>query len=374
MERSASVLKIFNQHSVEQDEVSPSITLRRVRLLSNGAPDTCDLVYTENLWAAINNTLAGCAEFSAWQQAQQWIVVTDEANRGDATTLLEGCECLADSAASVEMVDCSGFSSALQTLQPNTPTVVVLALSTASIEDVALQADTWHKANDFSESNRSALHLLWLPHERATQTQPVNVALEALSWASVTVVCDLAKLSNEKKLLNESLVTMLRAAVFIDAQFLHWIEGNLSALANGDEELHRKAIMRTANALFMVKRRRSEEPAIPMAFSDTVALRYSHAVSAKTPVWQVRARQLLLDIRYAIATEALAPSAAERMLRVMTSLQLITAAEDTSLIVSDEPLSAFVDRPFLLLEDFGSAHVTREFAAEAWHEAIKSSH
>ena len=246
-------------------------------------------------------------------------------------------------------------------------------MSADSVESCATQAKAWHQARDTAESEHSLVHLLWLPHDRAAQTEPVNSSLEALAWASVTIACDLAKLSLEEARVNESLVTMLRTAIFIDAQFLYWIEGNLSALAEVDEDSHARAIMRTANALFTVKRRRSEEPDIPMALTDTVALRYSRAASPQTPGWQVKAWQLLMDVRYAIAAGAMDPSAGERIERVMTSLDLMAAAEQNNSVIIDEPKSAFMDRPCLILKDYGNAHETRQIVAEAWRTATQTT-
>ena len=369
MERHSSVLKIFNESSVEQDEISPSISIRRIRQLIDGSPRPCDLVYTENAWAAINNTLAGCAAFNEWQQAEQWILVTDEAYRGDAAVLLKGCESLASADASVVMIKPSHLSDTLRSSHSNTSSVVVLAVSADSVQNCVTQASASLKPNDYTDRDGAQTHLLWFPHDRAAQTQPINTALEALDWGTVTIICDLAKLSLKAESINESLVTMLRAAVFIDAQFLHWIEGNLSALADCDEELHRKAIMRAANALFTIKRRRSEEPAIPMAFTDTPANLFTRSASEQTPTWQVKAQQLLVDVRYAIAAGALSPTAAERILRVMTSLQLLNTEEDAAILVSDKSLPNFAPKPFLLLKDFGSAHFTREFDQSAWDSA-----
>ena len=370
MERKSSALNMFNESVVEHDEVSPSITLNRSRRLRNGPSDSFELVYTEEVWAAINNTLAGCAEFNAWQQAQQWILVTDHAYQGDAAALLKGCEALAKADASVLMIDSARLPNTLLNLKQDTRAVLVLAVSASSVEECASQADNWHVANGFSGANASQVHLLWLPHDRTAQSEPVSHSLEELAWASLTIVCDLAKLSSDKDLINESIVTMLRAAVYIDAQFLHWIEGNLTALADGDDQLHRKAIMRAANAIFAVKRRRSEEPSLPMAFTDTAALRCTHVKNGMAPNWQVKACQLLLDIRYSIAANELDTSAADRILRVMDSLNLISAAQDVNAVVTSEPMDAFVDKPFLILKDFGNAQITREFITTAWLEAI----
>jgi len=368
MNKNASVVKIFAEQTGHNDEISPSVNIRRVRQLGDRSSDTCDLVYTEGVWAAINNTLAGCSKFGDWQQAERWILVTDDVCPEEATTMLGGCENLANAAATVMMVDSRGFSDALQALNPNTHAVVALAVSSDSLKKCAVQANKFFESS--TESNTSQLHLLWFPNDRAAQTVPVDFYLESLAWTSLTIVCDLAKLSKKKEHTHDSLIMMLRVAVFIDAQFLHWIEGNLSALADHDEELHRKAIMRSAHTLFTKKQRRSEEPVLPTAFTDTVALRYTRAASEQTPNWQVKARQLLLDIRYAIAAGALTPSAEERIHRVMASLNLLAAAKDASTLISEEPVSTFVDESFLLLTDFGSARSTKEFVTKAWQEAI----
>ena len=138
------------------------------------------------------------------------------------------------------------------------------------------------------------------------RTLPAHLELEALPWRSYTVLCDLANLPTTDDAVKESMLTMLRAAIFIDAQFMYWLEGNLSAMAEIDEELHQKAIMRAATSIFTVKRRRSDEPAVPMAFTDTPALRYSKPNNEETPAWQVQARQLYLDVMYAQAAGNLA--------------------------------------------------------------------
>ena len=159
MKRQSALLKTFTQRSVEKNEVSPSISLQRTRRLHDGAPSTCNLVYTENAWSAANNTLAGCAESSTWQKAEQWIVVIDETYRGNATAILTGCESLANSTASMTMVEPAQFSTALQELPSGTPCMVVLAISSASVEHCASQAKVWFNTETGSKTE-TALSLI----------------------------------------------------------------------------------------------------------------------------------------------------------------------------------------------------------------------
>jgi len=219
------------------------------------------------------------------------------------------------------------------------------------------------------------VHLLWLPHDRASQTFPARSDLETLPWASMTVVCDLSKLHiTEPDSVKESMMTMLRAAVFIDPQFGHWLEGNLSALSDVDIELHKKAVMKTANTLFTVKRRRSDEPDIPMAFTGTAALRHTSPASELIPAWKVQARQLMLDIRYAVASDAIEMSSVQRIERIMTSLGLIEAANDADLLDVQDPEADIDSEPFLIINDLGTATFTRHFGSAAWRRASNPNH
>jgi len=74
----------YHQNSVEQDEISPSITIRRSRRMRTGQTAGASLVYTEQLWAPTNNTLVGCTEYAAWQTSAQWLIITDAAHQGEA--------------------------------------------------------------------------------------------------------------------------------------------------------------------------------------------------------------------------------------------------------------------------------------------------
>jgi len=258
----------FDDEAIADDAISPSVTIQRNRRLRTGMTAYTDLVYTEHLWAAANNTLAGCKEASAWRDAKHWLLVTDTGHRGEATAMLTGCESLAGPDASLAMIDAKRIPETLLETPATDATVVVLALEQINLLEAVKQLDVWMQTAETNDTQTVDVHLIWLPDARAEHTLAANDRLESLPSASLTTVCDLEKLSHTNADgFKESLSIMLRAALFIDAQFLHWIEGNLSALSEPDIERHKKAIMRAAHSIFTVKRNRSDEPELPMAFS-----------------------------------------------------------------------------------------------------------
>ncbi len=363
--------RIFHANSVDQDEISPSYSIRRTRRTRRGSVAACELIYTENLWAASNNTLVGSKALSKWQSAKHWVIVTDDAHRGSATHMLGGCEAIAQADSDMVMVKPNLLSKTLLNLSPEESIVVLLAVENFVIPECVRQFDTWFTTCESNDKETSQVNLLWLPHDRAMQTLPADTELDSLPWASMTTVCDLSKLTNNPAQIKSSLVTMLRSAVFIDAQFAHWLEGNLSAMSEINEELHRQAIMRTANAMFTMKRRRSDEPNIPMSFTHTAALLYTTRVDNNTPQWQIQARQLMLDVQYAVETNGFSFSAAERIQRIMTSLQLIDAAKDASIVNAEvsDPTQGF--EAFLVLDDIGNAIISQELDVVAWKKVTR---
>lgn len=371
MNQSAQSYEMFHRGSVDADEISPSITIRRTRSVNGSGNVACDLVYTEQLWSPINNTLVGCTEFEEWQQAEQWIIVTDESYNGLSSAMLQGCDALSAEHANVVLVDSKQLTQLLSSMNASTPTVLILATDKKAIDFCTKQFDAWMQSSAINQDTYPEMHMLWLPTSRAEQSLPVHIALEALPWRSFTILCDLAHLPTTDEAVKESMLTMLRAAIYVDAQFMFWLEGNLSAMAEPDESLHQKAIMRAARSIFAVKRRRSDEPAIPMAFTDTPALRYSQPNNEETPKWQVQARQLYLDILYAQATDNLADADADRIKRVLDTLGLLNSAEDKLLVTSimqERPASA---EPFVLLSELGKAIYTSELTHKAWETANK---
>lgn len=368
MQQSAQSQEMFHDGSVEADEISPSITIRRTRRVRSGANSIFDLIYTENLWSPINNTLAGCTEFDAWQSAKQWVIVTDESYNGLASAMLEGCEALSGSNTNVLLVTPRRLAETLQSMNANTPTVIVLAVGAGVIDSCTTQFDEWLQTCTGEEATSSKIHMLWLPTSRTGQTLPAHDSLEALPWCSYTILCDMANLPTGDTL-KESILIMLRAAIFIDAQFMYWLEGNLSAMSEADEDLHLNAIMRSASTIFTVKRRRSDEPALPLAFTDTAALRHTTAADEQTTPWHVQARQLMLDVLYAQASEKLADTEVDRVKRVMESLDVLDAALDSS-VVHQIPLDAAgANDPFVLLRELGTAEYASEFLPKAWEKA-----
>ncbi len=369
MQRPAQSQEMFHEGSVDADEISPSITIRRNRKVRSGGNFACDLVYTTELWAPINNSLVGCTEFEAWQSAKQWIIISDDSYNGLTSSMLQGCEALTTDSTDVLLVKPNRLVETLLPMDSSEHTVVVLAVDRASIEMCTKQLDVWMQTSATNESVMSNIHLLWLPTSCAEQTMPANVALEALPWCSYTVLCDMANLPLSEHAIKESQLVMLRAAVFIDAQFVYWLEGNLSAMAEADEQLLLKAIMRAAHTIFTVKRRRSDEPSIPMAFTDTAALHHTQAVSDEFPHWQVQARQLYLDVMYAQATDKLASSEVDRIKRIMEALDLLNAASDPSVVQTIDCEAGAITEPFVLLNELGTAVYSSEFSACAWKKA-----
>lgn len=368
MSNSAQPIHRFHEASVQEEEISPSVRIQRRWRTRHRGTRAGELVYTENLWAAINNTLAGCIEFRAWQNATQWVLVTD-GQRGEGAAMLGGCEAIAAPNADVHMVDTNSVADTLADLATAKPTVFVLAIESNSIATFAETVDEWLQQTLTTNPDTVPMHLLWLPSDRAAQSFPIHTQLESLCWESLTVACDLSTFSTDENELKASLATMLRAAVFIDPQFAHWLEGNLSAMAELDEEVHRRAIMRTANTLFTMKRRRGEEPDVPMPFTDTAALRYSVAADPTAPAWKIQTRQLMLDIAYASHTKALSDSAVERVKRMMNALNLLEAAADTTLVNCDDPDPNAFHHTVLVLTDIGNAQFSQDFDLAAWHQA-----
>jgi len=369
MQRHAQSQEMFHESSVEADEISPSITIRRARRVESGRRVACDLVYTEQLWAPINNTLAGCSEFEAWQAVKQWIIVTDEGYNGLASAMLQGCEAISSNDANVLLVTPKRLIETLQSMSASIPTVVVLAVDKSAIDFCTEQFDAWMQTSVGTQSTTSEVHLLWLPTSRSEQTIPAHIELEALPWSSYSILCDLANLPSTDDAIKESILIMLRAAVFIDAQFMYWMEGNLSAMAETDEDLHHTAIMRAAKTIFTVKRHRSDEPAIPMSFSSTAALRNTSPANEETPRWEVLARQLYLDVLYAQASDSLADSEVVRIERVMDSLGILSAAQNKLSVMSNVEDNPEYAEPFVVLKELGTSVYANEFVYEAWEKA-----
>jgi len=369
MQRHAQSQEMFHKGSVETDEISPSITIRRTRRVQGGKHAVCDLVFTEQLWAPINNTLAGCSENEAWQSAKQWIIVTDESYNGLASSMLQGCEVMSSEGSDVLLVTPKRLTETLLSMSASSPTVIVLAVDRDAIDFCTKQFDVWMQTCSSPQSKTSELHMLWLPTSRAEQTLPAHSQLEALPWSSYSVLCDLSNLPTTDDAIRESILIMLRTAVFIDAQFMYWMEGNLSAMAETDESLHHTAMMRAAQTIFTVKRRRSNEPAIPMAFTDTAALRNTTPANDETPRWEVLARQLYLDVLYAHAAQCLADSEVERINRVMDSLGILTAAKNTQVVTPNLENNPDNAEPFVVLKELGAAIYAGEFEQAAWAKA-----
>ncbi len=359
----------FHNSTVKHDEISPSVRIRRSWRRQHSGTQLAELVYTEALWAAANNTLVGCLEFSAWQNATQWVLVTDEGQRGDGASMLGGCEAIAGPEANILMLDVSAIEPTLAQLPLDENTMFVLAIESSSIPMFAAQMYAWLQKAANNRVGGTPAHLLWLPKGRAAQTFPIHTQLESLPWKSLTIACDFATFSDADDELKASLMTMLRAAVFIDPQFAHWLEGNLTALAEQEHVVHQKAIMRTANTLFTEKRRRSQEPNIPMPYTDSPAVQFSTASSLTTPEWKLAARQLMLDIGYATHAKCLNSSAMERIKRIMQALDLMGAAEDASLVTCADPDPEAHETAVLVLTDFGNAQILHDFDLGAWHSA-----
>jgi len=370
MQRPAHYQEMFYETPADAEEISPSITIRRMRRVKGGGSAACDVVYTENLWEPINNTLASRPEFEAWQAATQWVIVTDESYNGLASFMLQGCEVISSDATNVLLVTPKRLTETLMSMDANIATVLVLAVEDRIIDFCTKQLDVWMQTGSSNISDTSKLHMLWLPTSRSEQTLPVHTALEALHWCSYTILCDLAYLPPTEDDVKASLLTMLRTAIFIDAQFIYWLEGNLTAMAETNEQLHQSAVMRAANIIFTLKRHRNNEPSIPMAFTDSVALHRTQVANQNTPNWQVQARQLWLDVRYSQAIGNLAQGDVDRVERVMISLDLMSAAQNSTLLNPVTTNAQETSKPFVIIQELGKGISTTEFIAEAWEQAL----